>query len=304
MDIQKIHKGFIFNRFSLILTLLAFIAIRLMENPDKWSMNFWLIIVIQIGIALFLLYLTQAFVIIRQRTLLPAFFYLLFVGTNSAFFYDLRGSVSTLIIVLCLFLFLCTYQNSHAQGTAFNISFLLTLGSFYWQPLLLFFPFFWYGMFRFRSLNFRTFFASLVGFIVIYWLLFVWSIYKDDLNIFLNQLPDFRAFYPIQTPVFTLREWISIGFSLFLYFLAIYKIFMSGISEKIRAVTTLGSLSVFTVYLFLLLFLQSSDKFEWALIIYLPLSFLFAHLFTLSTKKITSWLFFITIGLCLINFWM
>ncbi|GHT38765.1 hypothetical protein FACS189437_00370 [Bacteroidia bacterium] len=272
-------------------------------NGDWLSIPLWGSTFLQIGIALFLLYLTQTFGIVRQKTLLPAFFYLLLAGTHPLFFYDLTGSVSAMVIALSLLFLFNSYQNSLSQGDVFNISLLLTLCSFYWFPILLFFPLFWYGMYRFRSLNFKTFFASLTGFLLIYLFIFTWSIYKGDhLAFFFRMLPDFKTVGTIQLFSFGIKEWITNGFVFLLFILSGVKIFMAGVSEKVQAMTILGYLYVFAFIVYVLYLIQNQWAQEWFLILYIPLSLLFAHYFTLSYKRWTIWLFLLTIVFFLIKY--
>jgi hypothetical protein len=289
-------------RFPLVLTVIVFILLRLPGNTDWLSIPFWGSMVIQIAIALFLLFLTQTFGIIRHKTLLPAFLYLLFTGTNRLFFQDLTGSVSALIVVLCLLFLFDSYQNPLSQRNAFNISLLLTLGSFYWFPIILFFPLFWFGMYRFRCLTFQTFFASLMGFVLIYLFIFTWSIYKNDLSIFLSTLPDFQTLGAIQFASFEMKDWIVNGYVIVLLILAGVKIFMAGVSEKIQAMTTLGYLYVFSLVVYTLYLVQNQLAKEWALILYIPLSLLIAHFFTLSYKRWSIRLFLFTIVFFLVIF--
>jgi hypothetical protein len=294
MNIKKIYKSFITGRFPLIATIIIFIALRFL-NENWTSATLWAITIIQIIIAIFLFYLNTTFVIIRQRTLLPAFFYLLLIGTDPSFFYDIEGSFSALIIVFCLFFLFATYQKPESQACAFNISILLTTGSFVWSSLLFFFPLFWYGMYRFRSLNFRTFFAGVTGFLMIYLFIFTWSIFKNDLNIFLDSFPNLDNLWDVHLFNFNPKEWIITGFIAFLFILSGVKIFMSGVAEKVRAMTALGYLCVFALLIFIFALLQNNWEKAWTPIFYVPVSFLISHFFTLSHKNRTIWLFFFTI---------
>ncbi|MDR0681512.1 MAG: DUF6427 family protein [Dysgonamonadaceae bacterium] len=295
MDIKKIHKSFVSNRFPLILSIIVFIVLRLLGNENRTSATLWGITIIQIIIAISLLYLNTTFVIIRQRTLLPAFFYLLFTGTEPLLFYDIKGSISALIIVFCLFFLFATYQKTESQAYIFNISILLTLGSFLWTPLLFFFPLFWYGMYRFRSLNIRTLFAGIIGFFMIYLFIFTWSILKNDLSIFLDSFPDFNNSWNIYLFKFNLKEWIIAGFITILFIFSGAKIFMSGVAEKVRAMATLSYLYFFAFLIFIFFLFQNNGEKGWILILYIPVSFLISHFFTLSYKNWTIWLFFFTI---------
>jgi hypothetical protein len=294
MDVKKINKSFVTNRFPLIVTIVIFIVLRFL-NENWTSTTVWSITLIQIIIAISLLYLNTTFVIIRQRTLLPAFFYLLFIGTDPSFFYDIKGSFSALIIVFCFFFLFATYQKSESQACAFNISILLTVGSFVWSSLLFFFPLFWYGMYRFRSLNIRTFFAGVMGFLMIYLFIFTWSIFKDDLNIFLDSFPNIDNLWAVHLLNFNTKEWIITGFIAFLFILSGVKIFMSGVAEKVRTMSTLGYLYIFSLLIFAFILFQNNWEKDWMPILYIPISFLISHFFTLSNKNWTIWLFFFTI---------
>jgi hypothetical protein len=233
--------------------------------------------------------------VIRQRTLLPAFFYLLFVGTSPRYFEDWLGSLMSLIILLCFYVLFATYQRPKSQMNAFNISILLTLGSFLWTPILYFFPLFWIGMYQFKSLNVRSFFAYWMGFVLVYFLIFTWSIVQNDLTIFVDSLPIFDTQWTLDLSIFSPRDWAIAGYLMFLFILAGSKIFMSGISEKVRAVTTLSYLYLFSIGVFFFFVLQTTTDNSWRLITYIPLSLLIAHYFTLSLRKWTNWLFLFTL---------
>jgi hypothetical protein len=295
MNIRRLHKTLVTERYPLLITIVMFIVIRLLWNDDRDDLFLWITALVQIVIAFFLLYLTQTFALIRSRTLLPAFFFLLLSGTGNIFYFGLQGSLVALGILFCFSLLFKSYHNPQSQILAFNISLILTLAHFLWEPVLLFFPLFWYGMYRFRSLNFRTFFACIVGFLVIYLFLFAWSIYQDDIDFFLNVLPNLGTWLHIHPFQFVLREFIIIAFLLFLFILSGTKIFLSDISEKIKTIEYLRYLFTFALITFAFLVLQSEWKKECILILYLPLSLLFAHFFTLARRKISIWLLLLSI---------
>ncbi|MDR0543192.1 MAG: DUF6427 family protein [Dysgonamonadaceae bacterium] len=295
MDIRKIHKSFITDRSSLIVVLFLFLVIRIPLTGEGTPLEFWSSAFIQTGIALFLLYLTQIFGIIRQKTLLPAFFYLLLAGTNPLFFYDLRGSVSAFIVTLCLLFLFNSYQNPLSQRNALNISLILTLGSFNWLPLFLFFPLFWYGMYRFKSLNIRTFFASLTGILLVCLFWFAWCVYENNLSIFLQALPDWSDLTDIQIFSPNIREGVVILFLFLLFVLSGIRIFMAGVSEKIQAMNILSYLYLLACVVFAFFFIQNQWSKEWLLILHIPLSLLIAHYFTLSNKPVELWLFLLVV---------
>jgi hypothetical protein len=275
--------------------MVIFVALRIFGNTNGLSFSLWASMIIQLGASLLLLSLCRIFTIIRQRSLLPAFFYLLLTGTDPLFFYSLTGSIAALIILCCFFFLFSSYQNPRSQINSFNIALLLTVGSFCWTPLLLFFPLFWFGMNRFRNLNLKTFFAGLIGFILVYLFIFTWSVYKGNWDFFLNNLPDFRTLLTVDSINFSLREGICMGFVALLFIISASKALLSDISEKTRTRITLNYLAAFFLVVFILLLFRSEWKSEWLLILYAPISLLIAHFFTFTNKKGFIWLFLFSI---------
>ena len=303
MNIRKIHKSFIHHRLPLIIALLIFIALRIPWIGKGETLELGVSMFIQIGTALFLVHVVQKYTFIRQRTLLPALFYLLLVGTNSLFFYDLKGSIFSFLILLCLLFLFDAYQKPFSQRNALNISLVLTLGSFYWTPLLLFFPLFWYGMYKLECLTIKTFFANLTGWAVVYFFLFSWSVYKDDWAVFIQMLPDLSALWTFHFPhSVSIEDLVANIFLGSLFILSVFNIFLLGIAEKAQTRTLLGYLSVLTVVIAILFLGQNQWDKEWLLILYVPLSIVLAHYFTLSQKRATMWLFLFTVLFFLLLF--
>ena len=294
MNFKQVHKNFVTGRAPLVVAVILFILFRFIgTNGD--GVVVWSTAAIQLATAFLLLYLTQTFVIIRNRTFLPAFFYLLFTGTIPNVFGNLVGSVSAVCVLLCVFFLFSSYLQERSQAHALNIALLLTLGSFLWTPLLYFGPLFLYGMYQLRSLNFRSFFAGLIGFLVIYLFIFTWSFHKEDLSIFFRLFPDWQVFIQIHSLKFNLWEYLVLGFLIGLFFLSGGGIFASSISEKVKTIMALRFLYTACFLVFILFLLQSEWKREWYSILCAPLSLLISHLFTLTNKKIIRWLMLATI---------
>jgi len=304
MNIEKIHKQILTSKSLLFATVFVFIAVRLyttgnpLDNPSLWAS-----LLIQIGIAFFLLRLNHIFNIIQGRTFLPTIFYLLLTGSNPVFYYDLKGSIAALCFVLCYYFLFCSYQKPKSQINALNISLLLTLGSLLWTPALLLFPVIWLGFYRFQCLNARVFFASLTGFAVVYLFIFTWSVFQGDRDVFLSLLPRFDRLFVIHKLDLTVLEWSTCGFLIAIgCFVAIY-LFLFDISERVWTISALNYFFFSTLMIFIFLFLQSKYKSSWGLIISIPIAFLVGHFFTRANKRsirlllFLFFLFFIGIGI-------
>jgi len=303
MNIRKIHRGFVTSWVPLLIALVIFIALRVVWMGENKSLELWGSTVIQIGIAMFLWFFTQKYVIIREKTLLATGFYLLLVGTNPLFFYSLRGSIAAFLFLFCLWILFDTYQKPWSQRNALNISLALTLGSFYWVPLLLFFPLVWYGMYKLKSLNVRTFFASLMGVGAVCLFLFAWSVYKNDWAVFIQMLPDLSALWEFRFPLsMDLKDVITNILLGILFILSVTKIFMASVPEKVQTRAFLGYLTALAVAFSILFLVQNQWGQEWLLILYVSLSLLFAHYFTLSQNLYALWLFLLVIVFFLLRF--
>ena len=282
MNINKIHQTIVSSWGVFVPCTLVFLAFRL--QGDWSNVNLWVCTLMQISIALLLLSLNNGFSIIRRRTLLPAFFYLILVGWNPIFNEDLNGSIATLLIMLNYLFLFNTYQKSDSQLNAFNISLILVLGSFLHPRLLLFLPVFWIGVYWFRSFNLRVFLASLMGIVAVYWIIFAWSIYRDDRQIFFAALPKPEEIFFISELHLSNYEWISFGIILLVLIFAGLNLFVLSISEKVKTVSFLKYMYVSSVIFLFMAFVQSECRSYWESIAYISVSLILAHYFTLTNK--------------------
>jgi len=286
MNIKKIHNAFVSNWIILAICICVFLVYRLQGN---WTnIEFLASTLIQVGIALFLLQFNTIFVIIHRRTLLPALFYIILVGSSLIFNLEWKANLGALLMLVNYLFLFQTYQKPDSQLIAFNISLLLTLGSFLQPQFLLFFPVFWIGFYWFRSFNLRVFFASLTGIVVVYLFIFVWCIYQDDWKIggkeFLTFLPKSEDVFPVRELNISNYKWINLGIILFTYIFAGFNLFVASISEKIRTISYLKFLYVSSFFIFAMSFVQSKYQSFWELTAYISIALILAHYFTLTNK--------------------
>lgn len=290
--IYKLHQSFLTGRIPLIFTFLFFVLFRFLHSSEETDAALlWGSSVIQASTAFFLLYLNQTFIMIRERSLLPAFFYLLLTGTTPRLFSDIVGSASALAVSICFYFLFSSYQKTSSQKEALNIGLLIAIISMFWLPALILFPLFWYGMYKFKSFNLKTFAATLTGLFIVYLFVFSWSVYIEDLEFFTGKFSYENTLAEISLLSRGIEDWLVIGLLVILLVLSGINLFMAGISEKIRAITTLSFLYFFSFIVFILSLIGKDVENNWILILYIPLSYLFAHYFTLTTQKWTSWLF-------------
>ena len=113
-------------------------------------------------------------VLIREKTMLPFLFYVLFISTNPDFFPLKSTSVGVFCLILAIYHLFTTYHDPEAREKAYSAALLIGIGSLLWVHLLWFLPLFWLGMYNFRSLTSRTFIATKLGVATVYWFLLGW----------------------------------------------------------------------------------------------------------------------------------
>lgn len=295
MNLRQIHNSLVSGRFIVIIFIILVFIMRFLSQPDWTAPAFWIAFLLQVTISLLLLQVNHTFTIIRSRTMLPALFYLLMTGGTPLFYTAWQGSVAAFGVVICLVCLFNSYQKPASQLNALNIGLVLTLCSFLWPPVLFLFPFIWYGFYDFRSLNFRTFFATVIGIMTVFLLVFAWSIYDSGIRNFIEILPQWQEFLVIHPFSLDFPDILVFVLLAILFVLSGFDIFVSGLSEKIRTGTYLKYLYLIAICITVIMSLQSEWKANWTLILYLPVTFIMSHYFTLSNKKISSWLLVFTV---------
>ena len=308
MSIDKVHKLFLSNKLLLFTIVASFIAVRLFSADSQLdNLSFWGSMIIQIWVAFFLLQLNNTFNIIQIRTFLPTIFYLLFIGINPIFYYDIKGSVAACCFVLCYQTLFASYQKPLSQINALNISLLLVLGSLLWPPLLFFFPVLWLGFRHFQCFNIKVFFASLSGFVIIYLFIFALSIFLGEKKLFLSLLPQANELFIFQKPYLSVLEWSTWGFLLLFYLIIGLYLFTFNISERIWTILILKYFYFSAFIGFFFFIFQNEYRSAWGLITAIPLAFMNGHFFSRSNNRwmqyllLLFFLFFVGIGVAQLN---
>ena len=149
-------------------------------------------------------------VLIREKTMLPFLFYVLFISTNPDFFPLKSTSVGVFCLILAIYQLFTTYHDPGAREKAYSAALLIGIGSLLWVHLLWFLPLFWLGMYNFRSLTSRTFIASLLGVATVYWFLLGWCVWQRDFTLFNVPFSTLFKVRLLATDGIVLLDWISI----------------------------------------------------------------------------------------------
>lgn len=247
-------------------------------------------------------------VLIREKTMLPFLFYILFISTNPDFFPLKSTSVGVFCLILAIYQLFSSYHDPEAREKAYNAALLIGIGSLLWIHLLWFLPLIWLGMYNFRSLTPRTFMASVLGAATVYWFLLGWCAWQQDFT--LLSLP-FSTLFKIRlldVGGVALPDWISILAVASLVVISSINIITHDFDDTLRSRQYLSFLIVMTGWAFCLYFLYAQVSEEFLETACVPASILIAHFFTVARSKIVFWLFYTTIilfiALLFIRLWI
>ena len=238
-----------------------------------------------------------ALVLIREKTLLPFVFYILFISTNPDFMPLKSASVGVFCLVLAIYQLFTSYHNPEAVGNAYNAALILGIGSLLWIHILWFIPLFWFGMYNFRSLNIRTLAASFLGVGTVYWFVFGWCVWQNDFTAF--TLP-FSTLFKIRFLMIDLAgwlDWIGVAYLVLLAVAASLNIVLHEYEDNLRTRQFLSFLIALTIWIFGLFVLYEQSSEELLEMVCMPVSILLAHFFTVLRGKYIFWLFHFTVVL-------
>ncbi|MDR2764067.1 MAG: hypothetical protein LBB90_03450 [Tannerella sp.] len=257
---------------------------------DKWSVYLAGALLL-CGMAVIVQYTNYYLILFREKTKLPFLLFLLLNSANFGFVPLRPISVAFFFLALCMVELFKAYQKEKTgmtPGSAYKATFWLGVGSLIWIHLLWLIPLFWYGMYQFRLLNFRTFMASLLGVITMYWIVAGWYVWKYDftgLTDTFRPLTDFD-FVP-------LREYLNLTqlaplATAFLYtVIPGFILRFHNINAGLRTRRFISFLLASTRYLLLFLFLFDAEAADFLCIFFIPVSLLMTYLFFNTSRNVS-----------------
>jgi hypothetical protein len=189
-----------------------------------------------------------------------------------------------------------------ATGKLFNAGVLIGVSGLFLPQVLWFIPLIWIGMYRFHSLSYRSFFASLIGILVIYWLVLAWCVWTADFSMFTSlflSLADFKFF-----SIFMSFRFYHVGFILIvlLLFPALIHITTDAINNRVRVRQILSFLIMMSIASLFLIFIYGDAEDSFVAVLYLPVSVLLAYFFENITMRFRFLLYYFVLLICAFSF--
>jgi len=241
--------------------------------------------------------------LIRERTRLPFMLIVILVSTNAGLIPVKEVSVVMICLVFVIHELFRSYQLPEAAGSFFNAGLLIGIASMFMPQVLWFIPLLWTGMYQFRSLSYKSFMASLVGVLIIYWFLLAWCVWKHDFSMFSSL---FSSLAEIELFSNYILQYYQIGFAgvVLLFILASFHIKMDAFNNSVRVRQMLSFLLNMSVWSLALLFLYGNDTDLFMAILYFPVSVLIAYFFENIRYRIRFVLYYSALILWVFSFIM
>lgn len=246
------------------------------------------------GLAVSAAHINTAFVLIRRRTVLPVAVMILLFSCHPSFLQASPAYLAALSILFVVYILFSAYNSSDRSIAAFRVSFFISLGSLFAPVLLVYIPLSWAALAIVRCFNFKSLFASLLGFFIIYFPVFSFYLFSDKLDAFYAPFlwtTDTLANFPFLG--FDVVHWVLLSFSVLLLSIIIVDNYFNRHKDKIKIRACLFLLC-FTVCIALLLalFLNITPDVN----LYISISvgaLLLSHFFALVERKGGTILFYI-----------
>jgi len=250
-------------------------------------------LIFTIGIVIYSSVINSKHKLIRSRTFLIYVFTILFFSSHPVFIYMNHQYITLLLLLVCLDLLMGSYQLMNAAGKAYGIGFVIAIASLFSFNALIYLPLFWIGFRYMRSLGFKTILASLFGLATIYWIVFSYFLWQNDVNTFLQPFHNLYPFFYMHIVQINFNEIALLSISAILLLTMIITYWSTSFYDKIQTRANLSFIFLSSVLSFLFFVFINYDPVLFLYVFISSGSFLLAHFFTLTDEKWKVHMFYI-----------
>ena len=253
-----------------------------------------------------LIELNNMYALIRMRASIQTAVYFLFMAVCPALYPITAGTVASLALLAALFFLFRSYQKGISSSDLFYTFLCIGTGSLIFPQLTYFVPVFWIGAYLFQSLHPKSFFASILGWGLPFWLLLAHAYFHGQMELFRHPFTELTTFTSVN---FRFQPWeiATLSYLLLLFITSGTHCLIAGYEDKIRTRSYLQFIILYTGYTFLYIVLQPAMCIFLLPILILGISILTGHLFVLTNNRSSNYFFiFMLINLCMLfcyNVW-
>ncbi|MHC1703194.1 MAG: DUF6427 family protein [Tenuifilaceae bacterium] len=249
--------------------------------------------VIMMITAFLLLQINSKHIIIKQRTYLPAFIFIILV---SGFLPLQRINPTVFASFFLVFAFdhiLSLYHKENVLDNLYKAGFFIALATLFYAPVIFYLAAVFLSIISIRTFNIREWLVSIIGFLTPWFFFFFYHYYfNSDLTISYRILV-YNLFTEINQNYTGTLFYIFCGYCIILFIITGLFLLNSLPNQKISVRKYHGVFFWFNLVTALIVLFVPSCSIEILYIAAIPVSFQFAHYFTLSNRKFWPSFFFI-----------
>src|SRR5574344_44971 len=256
-----------------------------------------------------MLELNNSNALIRIYSRMVSCSYLALCSAACFLFSSLTGGIASFFMIAAIYLLFRTYQNRSAMGLSFYGFLCISIASIHSPVMLFYIPFFWIMMaINLRSLNIRTFGATILGLLLPYWFVSVWLFYHQQMEWFESHFSSLITFSFHGTyQSIPASIWIYIMFITVIALIGIIHYLNNSYQDKIRIRLLFESFVTLDIVTFVFLILQPQHYDMLLRIIIANTAPLIGHFIALTHTRFTNISFYLLIITTLIltayNLW-
>ena len=217
--------------------------------------------------------------LIRERTRLVFILFVLLTSTNVGALPFKEVTIVLLCLVFMIYELFNAYQLPEATGRFFNAGVLIGVAGLFMPQALWFMPLVWIGMYQFLSLSYRSFLASLIGMLTIYWFVLAWCVWTNDFSMFSSLFLSLSDFNFLSIFLVFLNYQLGFFGVALLMVVAFFHIKRDAINNRVRVRQMLSFLLNMSVWSLILICLYGGEMDSFLAVFYLPVSVLIAYFF-------------------------
>jgi hypothetical protein len=229
--------------------------------PVNYPFSFFIVLVLAILYSTYLIRLNTLNIIYESRTYLEGVIFMMLVfGTSSSkmLYPAIIGSIFLLFSLNAIF----RIEKGNDLAAVYNSGFFLSIGSMFFFDLLFYLPFIWIAMGVIKSVSFREWLVTIIGFITPLFILAVIYYLTDDLK-FIYEKTGYNFMFEYRKPDLKISEIMYFGFVLLLFVFSLIKSATGAQAKKIRVRKMFFIFNMFSIIAIALLFITGFDINHW-----------------------------------------
>ena len=244
-----------------------------------------LVFIVMLFTGFYLLQINSKHIIIKQRTYLPAFLYLVLISSFITLHQINPAVFASLLIVFVLDHILSIYHKENVLDNLFRAGFYIAIASFFYAPAILYFIALLLSIISIRSFNLREWIAAFIGLITPWFFYFFYHYFVNNDLLTIYRTLNLNLFTEVNNDSNSPLLYIFYAYGILLFIITGFFLVNTLPTQKISVRKFHGSFFWFNLVSIAIIILIPSVSIEIAYIAIIPIIFQFTHFFTTSNRK-------------------